>query len=144
MTVDLLVVARGSDGDQLLLIRRAFPPFRGMWALPGGFVEVGDRPGKQGEDLADAAARELEEETGVTGLSLVQVGAFGAPDRDPRHRTITVLYRAELEHPPAARGGSDASDARWWPLDDVLEQRVELAFDHLELVRAGVRAPTRP
>ncbi len=144
MTVDLLVVARGSEGDQLLLVRRGFPPYRGMWALPGGFVEVGDRPGKQGEDLEDAAARELEEETGVTGLSLVQVGAFGAPDRDPRHRTITVLYRADLDEPPPAKGGSDASDARWWSLDDVLGERVELAFDHLALVQEGLRARPRP
>lgn len=143
MTVDLFVVARGGEGDLLLLIRRRHPPFRGMWALPGGFVEVGDEPGRQGEDLSDAAARELEEETGVTGLSLSQAGAFGAPERDPRHRTITVLYRAELDSPPPAKGGSDASEARWWPLEDVLDGRVELAFDHLEMVRAGVRARTR-
>ncbi len=139
MTVDLLVVCRADAGDQVLLIRRGKPPFEGMWALPGGFVEVGDEEGRQGEDLADAAARELEEETGVAGLALRQVGAFGAPDRDPRHRTITVLYRADLDHTPHAQGGSDAAEARWWPVEEVLAGRLELAFDHLDLVWAGLK-----
>lgn len=137
--MDLLVVCRAAAGDQLLLIRRGKPPFEGMWSLPGGFVDVDDAPGRQGEDLADAAARELEEETGVASLVLTQVGAFGAPDRDPRHRTITVLYRADLDHTPHAQGGDDAVDARWWPVEEVLSGRLELAFDHLDLVWAGLK-----
>lgn len=142
VTVDLLVVCRNPAGDQLLLIRRGQAPFAGMWALPGGFVEVGDEPGQQGEDLVDAAVRELEEETGVSGLILTQVGAFGTPDRDPRHRSITVLFRAELDHTPHAQGGSDATDARWTPVEDVLTGKVRLAFDHLDLVYAGLMAPS--
>jgi len=140
VTVDLLVVGHGTDGDRLLLIRRGKPPFAGMWALPGGFVDTGDEVGAQGEDLPDAAARELREETGVTGVDLRQVGAVGTPDRDPRHRTITVLYRADLDEPlPAPHGGDDASEARWWLLEGVLEGEPALAFDHLELVRWAIQ-----
>ena len=136
VTVDLFVVGHGAEGDRLLLIRRGKPPFEGMWALPGGFVDTGDEVGAQGEDLPQAAARELREETGVTGADLRQVGAVGTPDRDPRHRTITVIFRADLDEPlPELRGGDDAAEARWWPLGGVLAGDVELAFDHLELVR---------
>ncbi len=138
VTVDLLIVGHVDQGDQLLLIRRANAPFAGSWALPGGFVDVGDESGRQGEDLVEAAARELEEETGVRGVALRQIGAVGTPDRDPRHRTITVLYRGDLQPPlPLARGGDDAAEARWFPLDQVLAGEVELAFDHLRLVRMG-------
>jgi 8-oxo-dGTP diphosphatase len=136
VTVDLLLVGHAADGDRVLLIRRGKPPFQGQWALPGGFLDVGDEVGAQGEDLDQAAARELEEETGVTGVELRQVGAFGAPDRDPRHRTITVLYRADLVEPlPAALAGDDAADARWWGVEEI--GGIELAFDHAERVRVG-------
>ena len=144
VTVDLLVVGHTAAGEKILLIRRGKPPFEGQWALPGGFVEVGDEVGAQGEDLPDAAARELEEETGLTGVELKQVGAFGTPDRDPRARTISVLYRADIEGelPPVA-GGDDAAEARWWGVDEVLGGDIELAFDHRELVGVG-RAAERP
>ena len=139
VTVDILLVGRTLEGDRLLLIRRGTPPFAGRWALPGGFVEVGDEVGAQGEDLHHAAHRELEEETGISRVELAQVGAFGAPDRDPRHRTITVLYRGELTEPlPEVWGGDDAREARWVPVLEVLEGRVELAFDHGELIRRAL------
>ncbi len=72
-------------------------------------------------------------------VEMRQVGAFGTPGRDPRHRTITVLYRADVDSPPPQlRAADDAAEARWFPLADVLSGGVELAFDHLELVRAGL------
>ena len=101
--------------------------------------------GDQGEDLRDAAARELEEETGVRGVDLHQVGAIGTPGRDPRGRTITVLYRGELEAPlPRPRGGDDAADARWFGLDEVLRGEVGLAFDHAVLVRIATGRAALP
>ncbi len=136
VTVDLFILGTNGGDDQLLLIRRANEPFAGRWALPGGFVDVGDAVGDQGEDLVDAARRELAEETGLADVALRQVAAVGTPDRDPRHRTVTVLYRADLSPPlPSPRGGDDAADARWFPLARVLDGEPSLAFDHLRLVR---------
>jgi len=137
--VDVLLLGRVPEGDRVVLIRRRNPPFAGSWALPGGFVDVGDTVGAQGEDLPDAAARELAEETGLSGIPLRQVGAFGAPDRDPRHRTITVLYLGTVNGPlPAPRADDDAAEVAWLPLAALLRGEEPLAFDHLELVRAVV------
>ncbi|MDP7114664.1 MAG: NUDIX hydrolase [Myxococcota bacterium] len=139
VTVDLFIIGSMDGVDQLLLIRRANEPYAGRWALPGGFVDVGDAEGAQGEDLMEAAARELREETGLADVTLWQVAAVGTPDRDPRHRTITVLYGGELRGPlPTPRGGDDANDARWFPLAQVLEGEPPLAFDHLPLVRIAL------
>lgn len=143
VTVDLFIVGHLDKGARLLLIRRANEPFGGRWALPGGFVDVGDEAGAQGEDLHEAAARELEEETGLRGIDLCQIGAVGTPERDPRHRTITVLYRGDLAPPlPEPRGGDDAAEARWFDLGSVLHGDVELAFDHLSLVRMAAAEVT--
>lgn len=108
-TVDIAVFAEG----EVLLIRRGGHPNIGMFALPGGFVELR-------EDLETAAARELMEETGVRDLPLVQVKTFGAWDRDPRWRVITTLYAAVLPEKPAAKAGDDAADAVWfaWSLEE--------------------------
>lgn len=145
VAADSLIVGHTAAGDQILLIRRGHDPYEGQWALPGGFVEVGDEIGAQGEDLHDAAARELAEETGLSGIPLTQVGAFGTPDRDPRARVITVLYRGELQEPlPSPRGGDDAADARWVPLRDVLSGDEPLAFDHLHLVRTAISGEPPP
>ena len=144
VTVDSLIVGHLESGTtRVLLIRRANDPHAGCWALPGGFVDVGDAAGAQGEDLREAAARELEEETGLGGVDLRQIGAVGTPDRDPHHRTITVLYRGDVPPPlPSPRGGDDAAEARWFDLDAVLAGEVELAFDHLQLVRMGAAEVT--
>ncbi len=111
-TVDTLIFrSRGPFRDpsqplKLLMIRRSNHPSIGMWALPGGFVEIR-------ENLETAAARELEEETGVSGLPLVQLGSYGDYDRDPRWRVITTAYIAVLEQDIPVQAGDDAADALW-------------------------------
>ncbi len=130
VTVDLVVCTVRDEALQVLLIERGEPPFEGRWALPGGFVRVGDAFDDQGEGLEQAARRELHEETGLTleNAWLEQVGAFGAPHRDPRMRIISVAYTALLRPGLAGRvqAGSDAADARWFSFSEL----PDLAFDH--------------
>lgn len=139
VTVDMLVFTLLEGALSLLLVERGLPPFEGRLALPGGFLHVG--PGGQGgEDLDLAAARELVEETGLDRGHVVlrQLGAFGAPGRDPRGRTITVAYLA-LVRPEAAsavKAGSDAAAARWARVDAL--DLDALAFDHGRIVRAAL------
>ena len=134
MTVDIVLLTTVERRLEVLLIQRGNPPYEGAWALPGGFVEPD-------EDLAEAAVRELLEETGI-GVepgSLLQVGAYGHPDRDPRMRVVTVAYGAivtELDQVP--RGGSDAAHAGLVPVADVQSGRVTLAFDHRQIVEDAV------
>jgi len=131
VTVDTVLIAFLQGALQLLLVQRRGEPFRGHWALPGGFVEID-------EALEDAAARELAEETGATGVQLEQLQTFGAPDRDPRERVISVVYLALLAQDRVAQlalsaEGNPASDAaavRWWPLESL----PPLAFDHAAIV----------
>lgn len=112
-TVDMAIFAYEDtiDSLKLLMIRRKNHPSIGMWALPGGFVEMR-------ENLEVAAKRELEEETGVTGVPMLQIGAYGDVDRDPRTRVITTLYTA-LIHQDAVRvqAGDDAADALWFDVE---------------------------
>lgn len=120
VTVDVVIFTLRDDHLQVLLIRRKNPPYAGMWAIPGGFIEI-DEP------LEAAALRELEEETGVRDVHLEQLHTFGDPDRDPRGRVITVAYMALLPADRASlRAGDDAADARWWPIHAL----PPLAFDH--------------
>jgi 8-oxo-dGTP diphosphatase len=125
VTVDLVIFTVRADRLHILLIERGNEPFAGQLALPGGFV----RPG---EDLPQAASRELREETGINAESfhLEQVGTYGQPDRDPRERVITVVYLAIVPGLPTPKAGSDASAARWVPVDEV----DGLAFDHDKIV----------
>jgi 8-oxo-dGTP diphosphatase len=104
---------------QVLLIKRNLAPFRGRWAIPGGFVHID-------EALEIAARRELHEETGVSEGYLEQLYTFGEPGRDPRGRVISVAYIALVPAPLAVVAGSDAREARWWPLPNL----PALAFDH--------------
>jgi len=125
VTADIVLVG-GPPGDRrVLLIRRGNDPFAGQWALPGGFVD-------EGEIVEQAARRELAEETGVEwDGSLIQVGAYGDPGRDPRGWTVSVAWVANVgEDLPGARGADDASDARWYPATEL----PDLAFDHDEIV----------
>ncbi len=130
VTVDLVVLTVRADELQVLVVRRGEEPFAGREALPGGFV----RPD---EDLLAAAQRELAEETGLTpgAAHLEQLASYGAPDRDPRMRVVTVAHLALVADPPAPRAGSDAAAARWAP---VAEVSPGLAFDHDRVLRDGV------
>lgn len=128
VAVDLIVLSWTDSQWKILLIERAYPPFEGRWALPGGFVE-------RDEDLADAARRELAEETGVQLQHLMQIGTFGQPDRDPRKRVISVAYCAILHTEFKAVAGDDAAKAVWWPIDDL----PELAFDHNTILRIAIQ-----
>lgn len=116
-----------SAGRELLLIKRKNAPFQGMWAFPGGFVDPG-------EDLVSAAARELKEETGIQHVTLMQVGAFGKPGRDPRGPTVTIAYTGFLRTDQKAEGSDDAARAAWFPLTEL----PELAFDHHEILIAAM------
>ncbi len=139
VTVDLVIFTVLNRALQVLLVRRGQPPFEGALALPGGFLQVSEGP-DQGEDLEAAAHRELAEETGLPpgSVYLEQLGAFGAPGRDPRTRVITVAWFALVRPDQAAlvRGGSDAAEAGWFSLDALDGER--LAFDHRQILEAAV------
>jgi 8-oxo-dGTP diphosphatase len=129
VTVDVVIVTRDPD-PRVLLIRRKKDPFAGTWALPGGFVDPG-------ETLAAAAARELREETGVVGMNLEQLAAFGDPGRDPRGWTVSVAFLARVDAGTKATAADDAAEAGWYPLDTPPQP---LAFDHDKiLARARAR-----
>jgi 8-oxo-dGTP diphosphatase len=111
----------------LLLIERGNEPFKGCWALPGGFLEME-------EDLETCAARELQEETGLTGISLHQLYAFVEPHRDPRHRTISIAFWGFDDTQRQAIGSDDAAQAKWFALDAL----PSLAFDHELIIQKAL------
>ena len=115
VTADVIIFTLRDSDLQVLLVKRKHSPFEGMWAIPGGFVDMG-------ESLEEAALRELEEETGVRDVYLEQLYTFGDVDRDPRGRVVTVAYLALV--PATAidpQAGSDAAEAHWWPVHDLPE-----------------------
>lgn len=158
VTADVVAFTMRADDLAVLLIRRKDEPFKGCWALPGGFVN-------ENESLERAAARELHEETGLTGMRLEQLGAFGDPGRDPRGHTITVAFVTYRATETAITPGDDALEAAWHPLraldlGDVSTQRsvppppppgapkkaarraptqIRLAFDHARIVTRAYR-----
>jgi len=132
VTVDIVILTMAEGALNVLLVRRGEAPFEGMWAIPGGFK----RPT---ETLDEAAMRELREETGVDGASLLtQFGAYGDPERDPRMNVVTVAYLAVLRDLGALVAGTDAAAASLLPVERVLDGTVELAFDHLRITRDAV------
>jgi 8-oxo-dGTP diphosphatase len=133
VTVDLVVLTVRDGALKVLAIKRSEAPFKGRWALPGGFV----RPE---ENLGQAARRELAEEAGLKlgAVHLEQLGSYGEPDRDPRMRTVTVAYLALAPDLPAPQAGGDAAAAEWLPVDRLLRSKSSLAFDHGDILRAGV------
>jgi 8-oxo-dGTP diphosphatase len=132
VTVDVVILTMSEGALHMLLVRRGEEPFQGMWAIPGGFK----RPG---ETLDEAARRELVEETSVDVPSLLtQFGAYGDPERDPRMNVVTIAYLAVLRDVGAVVAGTDAADAALIPVSDILKGRIDLAFDHLQIVRDAI------
>jgi len=130
VTVDTVVFGHSRHiGTKVLLIKRGKKPYKGMWALPGGFVELD-------EELEAAAARELAEETGLVGVKLKQLHTFGKCGRDPRGRQISVVYTGIVEIGlQNVQGGDDADAARWFEIEDL---PAELAFDHSRIIEFAV------
>ncbi len=125
-TVDIAVLRKNKEKVEILFIQRKNPPFQSYWALPGGFVEMN-------ETFLEAAHRELEEETSLKGLSLQPLGIFDKIDRDPRGRTISMVYWTILGSPSSkAKASSDAANTSWFSLD----QLPSLAFDHADIIEA--------
>lgn len=129
VTTDVVLMTGTGKSKKLLLIQRANEPYKDQWALPGGFVDMD-------EDLETAALRELEEETGITGVAIQQLKTYGAVDRDPRHRTISVVYMAEVDAEITAVGQDDAADAKWFPIDAL----PKLAFDHATIIEDALKS----
>lgn len=123
VTADIIILKKNNDQQFLLLIERKHPPFEGMWALPGGFLEMD-------ETLEAAALRELQEETGITGVDLKQFHTFSKVDRDPRHRTITTVFIGYTDDNISINAGDDAAKAQWFSMDKL----PPLAFDHGEVM----------
>ncbi|WP_106398306.1 NUDIX hydrolase [Actinocorallia populi] len=148
VTVDVVALTIRDGVLHVLLIRRAAPPFTGQWALPGGFVRAVEGE----EDLQEAAARELAEETGLTvralgRVHLEQLGTYGRPGRDPRMRVISVAYLAFGPEMPDPHAGSDAADASWVPVESLRLTAAasqapgttrKLAFDHSRILADGL------
>lgn len=127
VTADCVVITKEAEA-RVLLIERGGEPFKGCWALPGGFMNMD-------ETTEQCAFRELEEETGMKIGEVHQIGAYSRVDRDPRGRTITVAYLAVVDAPIAVKGQDDAAKAQWFPLSAL----PELAFDHEEIMRDAIK-----
>lgn len=130
VTVDAVVFAFFEERTNVLLVNRNIEPFKGKWALPGGFVEID-------EELEDAVARELAEETGLTNVSLEQMRAFGKCGRDPRGRQITIVFTGIATNGlDNIRAGDDAGKTQWF---DIKQLPGDLAFDHNEIINFALK-----
>lgn len=128
VTVDAIVFRTSGNETEVLLIKRGNSPFEGMWAAPGGFIDMDETP-------EAAVGRELAEETGITGIRLFQYHTYGDVDRDPRHRTISIAYTGLLLDPDQiATGGDDAAEAAWFPVNKL----PPMAFDHDQVVADAI------
>ncbi|GAA4465303.1 NUDIX hydrolase [Nemorincola caseinilytica] len=127
LAADAMVFSGHGDQLQLLLIRRGHDPYKGMWAIPGGFVE-------DDEELEAAAIRELEEETGLRVPAMTQLYTFGRVGRDTRGRTVTVTYYAFTDNALPVHGADDAAEAQWVYVKDI----TALAFDHMEMLQMAM------
>jgi len=133
VTVDAAVFTFSDDKAKVLLINRGNEPFKGKWALPGGFVGMD-------EELEDAVGRELEEETGLTGVRLEQMRTFGTIGRDPRGRMITIVFMGiATEEQTGIKAGDDAAQAQWFDIEKLPD---DMAFDHVDVVRFAIEKLT--
>jgi 8-oxo-dGTP diphosphatase len=132
VTADALVFGFDENDIKVLLIKRGSDPFAGKWAAPGGFIEMD-------EDLPVSAARELYEETGLSGIDLKELAVFGKPGRDPRGRLITVAFWGMCDlarFVTQTRAGDDAAAAEWFGITDV--SKLDFAFDHRQIVELAI------
>ena len=128
VTVDTAIFSIVTDKTKILLIKRGKEPFKDIWALPGGFVEMD-------EELEDAAARELAEETHLTGVELKQMHTFGRCGRDPRGRQISIAFIGKAgRRPTDIKPGDDAAEAEWFDIENL----PQLAFDHREIIAMAI------
>jgi len=129
VTVDAAVFSFCDGQARLLLINRRHDPYQGQWAIPGGFIEMD-------EELEDAVARELAEETGLTGIPLEQMRTFGTVGRDPRGRQITVVFTG-IAGPDQTEicAGDDAAQAQWFAIDAL---PADMAFDHEQVAQTAI------
>lgn len=130
LTVDCVIFGHDEEAVlKVLLIERAHAPFAGKWALPGGFVD-------EGETVEQAALRELQEETGLAGVSVQELGVWSAPGRDPRGWTVSVAFVAQVRIADCRiAAGSDAQKAEWLAVDSL----AEMAFDHLDILKRALQ-----
>jgi len=124
LTVDISVFKEIENQHELLLIKRKNPPFAGMWALPGGFVDMD-------ETVETAAKRELYEETNVSGVNLEQFHVFSEIDRDPRGRTVSMVFIGFVKEQQKVKAKDDAAEASWFKLSKL----PQLAFDHARIIQ---------
>jgi len=129
VTTDAIVFAFIDGQAKILLIKRGNEPFKGKWALPGGFIGMD-------EELEDAVVRELAEETGLENIALEQFHTFGKCGRDPRGRQITIAYMGIAAKPGKIKGGDDAAEAKWFDIEKLPE---DLAFDHKDVIRQAIK-----
>jgi 8-oxo-dGTP diphosphatase len=128
VTVDIIVTKIVKDSKQILLIERKDEPYKNYWALPGGFVDIE-------EDIEVAAYRELSEESSISDIKLKQFQTFGKPGRDPRGRTISIIYSGELlNNSQKIEAGDDAKSLKWFSIDEM----PELAFDHFYIIKSFI------
>lgn len=123
LTVDGILLREDRGQTEILLVRRGNEPYRGMWAIPGGFVDYEER-------TEDAIIREMMEETGISCDIDRMISVASDPDRDPRGHTISIIYGLHADDPDSGIAGDDASDIGWFPLNDL----PEMAFDHREIL----------
>jgi len=124
VTVDVVLFRKMNSSHEILLIQRLNDPFKDYWALPGGFVD-------ENEELETAAKRELFEETDIQLFQVKQIKAYGNPNRDPRHHTISVAFMGEIDSLAEAKAKDDAKAVKWFSIEEL----PALAFDHAEIIR---------
>ena len=126
VTTDCVIFTYEDWKLKVLLVKRGGEPYKGKWALPGGFLQ-------NDETAMEGALRELREETGLAASAVVELGVFSDPNRDPRERVITIAFYA-LVKPSEVVGGDDADEAAWFPIDEL----PQLAFDHADIINAAM------